>query len=218
MNLKSQTQNLLKEYEVNVPEKEWSIINAATENLKKQKNKNIYVKVGDKFPNSLLKNVNGKSEEISDIITENEYVVVSFYRGSWCTFCNLELIHLNKIYSEFREMYTEVVVISPENIDDSKLLINELGIQLKVLQDVDNNLAKKLGLGFTVPEDLNEIYLTKFNINLKESNNSNDNVLPITATYVINKNSEIIESFIDEDFTNRMEPAEIIKIIRENGK
>jgi peroxiredoxin len=163
-----------------------------------------------KLPNAL-----GNEVSLFDILEENDFAVVSFYRGAWCAYCNFELKALQGINEELKQLGAKLIAVSPQSPDASMSTKEKNELEFEVLSDNANVIAKEYGLVFSLAEELRPIYLS-FGIDLPANNNEDSYEIPMPATYVINKNKEIIFSFIDEDYTKRCEPQDIIDVIKAN--
>lgn len=117
---------------------------------------------------------------------------------------------------EILDRGAQVVAISPELPKNSKHLKEKLNLDYELLSDAENKVAKSFGIAFSLNEELIEVY-KGFGIDLKESNGSKNSELPIPGTYVINSEGIVIFSYLDLDYTKRMEPKEILDIL-ENKK
>ena len=144
---------------------------------------------------------------------KNKFLVISFYRGGWCPYCNMELKALQEILPELKTLDADLIAISPETPDNSLTTSEKNNLSFSVLSDIDNKYAKSLGLVFQMPEDLRELYHS-FNLNVDEHNGNKDYELPMPATYVLNEKREIIHSFTSEDYRDRLEPSTILEVIR----
>jgi peroxiredoxin len=164
-----------------------------------------------KLPNAL-----GNEVSLFDTLEENDFVVVSFYRGSWCAYCNLELKALQGINEELKQLGAKLIAVSPQSPDASMSTKEKNELEFEVLSDNSNLIAKEYGLVFSLAEEIRPIYLS-FGIDLPATNKEDSYEIPMPATYVINKNKEIIFSFIDEDYTKRCEPQDILEAIRKNS-
>lgn len=196
----------------NIPAEIWAIMDKSTNALKESSLSSKTLKKGAQLPNFSLSNSKGEQVSLQDF-TAN-FLVISFYRGGWCPFCNLELSALQGILPELKELNTDLVAISPETPDNSLTTSEKNELQFSVLSDIDNLYAKSLGLVFQLPEDLRKIYHS-FNINVDKHNNNLDYELPMPATFIVNKNREILYSFAPEDYTERLDPKKIIAILTE---
>lgn len=191
------------------PEK-WEVMQRSTNDLKAQAPSAVAIKKGDKLPEFNLPNVHGNLVDLKSFNTD--FLVVSFYRGGWCPFCNFELKALQDILPQLEALNTGLVAISPETPDHSLSTTEKNALSFTVLSDLDNTYAKSLGLVFQMPEDLQEVYHS-FNLKVDQHNGNQDYELPMPATYVMNKQREIIYSFIPEDYTERLDPEAILDIL-----
>ena len=194
-----------------IPAEKLAVMQKCTNSLKEESLGAKAVKKGDKLPDFKLPNSEGKIVSLSDFTSEN--LVVSFYRGGWCPYCNMELKALQEALPKFKSLNTDLVAISPETPDNSLSTSQKNEIEFNILSDIDNEYAKSLGLAFKMPEDLKTIY-KEFNINVDKHNGNENYELPMPATYVINKNREIILSFIPEDYTERLDPETILEVLK----
>lgn len=199
-----------------VPQEFQETMLAATEKLKDAKISQNAKKEGDKALDFTLKNAVNKDISLDDLLLENDFVVVNFYRGQWCPYCNLELQAFQSINKELQDLNAKLVAISPQTPDASLSTKEKNELEFEVLSDTNNALAQNYGLVFNLAEELRPIY-SGFGIDIVGLNEEDSFDLPMPATYVINKNKEIIFSFIDEDYTKRSEPQTILDIIRKNS-
>lgn len=199
-----------------VPQEFQETMLAATEKLKDAKISQNAKKEGDKALDFTLKNALNKDISLDDLLLENDFVVVNFYRGQWCPYCNLELQAFQSINKELQDLNAKLVAISPQTPDASLSTKEKNELEFEVLSDTNNALAQNYGLVFNLAEELRPIY-SGFGIDIVGLNEEDSFDLPMPATYVINKNKEIIFSFIDEDYTKRSEPQTILDIIRKNS-
>jgi peroxiredoxin len=164
-----------------------------------------------------LPNAVGKNVSLDEVLNDNDFAIVSFYRGAWCAYCNLELKSLQEKNEEFKALGAELIAISPQSPDASLSTKEKNDLKFEVLSDTNNVVAKEYGLVFSLAEELRPIYLS-FGIDIPASNEEDSYEIPMPATYVINKNKEIIFSFINEDYTKRCEPQDIIDAIKQSKK
>jgi peroxiredoxin len=164
--------------------------------------------VGDRAVDFELPNVKGGSLSLGTALDQGS-VILSFYRGSWCPFCNLELNALQARLPEITARGARLIAISPENPDASLSHADKLNLEFDVLSDAGNHTARSYGLIMTVHEKLRPLYL-QWGIDLPAANGDDSYELPVPATYVIAPNGEIRAAYVDKDYTKRMEPAAII--------
>lgn len=176
----------------------------ATKNLKNSDIEEKAFNVGDKFEDSILLNNLGEEIRLFEVL-DNKPAIISFYRGTWCPYCNLELLAYNDLLKERKGI--NMIAISPEKPDSS---IDTKNLNFKVLSDKDNELAKKLNLAFDITETIEDVY-KGFGIDLEKSQGNRKRILPIPATYIIDSSGTIIYSYIDADYTKRAEPKKVIE-------
>lgn len=128
-----------------------SVITNAVDNFKNTYDPTKAIQPLDAFPAFQLTDATGNKVTLQDLLAKGS-ILISFYRGEWCPFCNLELRALQKHLDEFRERGVTLVAVSPELPDQSLSTSEKLELKFPVLSDVDNRLAKQLGLLFAQPE------------------------------------------------------------------
>jgi len=165
-------------------------------------------KTGHTLPEITLPNIHGEQVSVKNILKDNRVVLV-FYRGGWCPYCNLELQALQDLLPEFDAKGVKIVAISPETPDNAAKTTNEHSLGFEVLSDADNVIAKQLGLVYQLPAELNELYL-QFGINLAENQGNENRELPIAATYIVEQDGTISYHFLEEDYKLRAEPSDVI--------
>lgn len=186
---------------------------SATEDLKESKIEEKAFNIGDKFEDSILLNNLGEEIQLLEAL-DNKPTIVSFYRGTWCPYCNLELSTYNELLKDRKDV--NMIAISPERPDSS---IDTKDLNFKVFSDINNNLAKKLNLSFDITETIESIY-EGFGIDLEKFQGNRNRILPIPATYILDSSRTVIYAYIDADYTKRAEPQEVIDKYLElfNGK
>jgi len=159
-------------------------------------------KVGTKLPEFSLPTATGKVLKSADLSGKGKFLIVTFYRGGWCPYCNLQLRAFQEVIPEIKKRGGELVAISPESPDKTLSTTQKNELAYIVLSDKDNAYARKLGLVFELPKDLQEVY-QKFGIDLPKTNGLGKWELPLSATYVINPKGDVIYSFVDADYKKR---------------
>lgn len=164
--------------------------------------------VDDSAPDFVLPNATGRSVELREL-RDRGAVVVSFYRGQWCPYCNLELRALQAALPRIQAAGATLVAISPQTPDNSLSTVEKNELSFEVLSDVGNRVARDYGLVFTVPVELRPIY-ENLGIDLPAHNGDDHFELPIPATYVITPNGTIQYAYVEPDYTQRLDPEDII--------
>jgi peroxiredoxin len=167
------------------------------------------IKPGDPFPGFTLPDADQQSKSLSDYLS-NGPVVISFYRGAWCPYCNLELNALQQRLAEIEAAGASLVAISPQTPDHSDDQRGKSRLDFDILSDIGQVLGRQCGLVFTLPEALRAIYQA-WGVDLPEYNGDDSFELPIPATYILDRNGIIRYAFVNMDYTQRLEPDIIIE-------
>lgn len=174
------------------------------------------LRTGDKIPTFTLPNAVGNKIDIP-LKEPHDYLIISFYRGEWCPFCNLEIKALQKHLPEFEKLNTKLIAISPQSPDKSLSIQQKHKLDFEVLSDVENKVGKKFGLVYTVAEYLTPIY-ENYGVGKEFMNKDGRIELPIAATYIIDSNGTIIKEFLSTDYTKRLEPKTMIETIEKQNQ
>ena len=166
------------------------------------------LQVGELAPDFTLLNTRGDVVSLASLLEQGP-VVLNFYRGAWCPYCNLELKALNDALPEITALGANLVSISPNMIEKSAHFVAENPFGFDILSDVDNIVANQYRLVFTLADKLRPIY-AQFGIDLQAFDGNERFELPMPATYVLRSNGVVAAGFVHEDYTQRMEPADII--------
>ncbi len=213
MSLQDEIMKMQKEMMPNIHEEAMKTMMAATEKLVKSGIAKGAKKTGDMAPVFSLLNTNGE-EVSSERLLGDGPLVIDFYRGTWCPYCSLELIAFEGSYERIRELGASLVAISPNRREKTVEAAEKNSFSFDLLSDRGNNVARQFGLVFTLAEELRPIY-SSFGIDLVDFDGNDSYELPIPATYLIKEDGAIAASFVDADYTKRMDPAEIVDALRE---
>lgn len=179
--------------------------------LKKRMIEHNSIETGDKMPDFILKDSNGNEVSSKDIL-RNSKMLLTFFRGSWCPYCNLELQYLQKHLQSLQDKKVTVVAVSPQKAEHSQSLTSQHNLSFTVLTDVDNKLAEQLGISFSL-QDFVVPHYNELGIDFHHFNGNDHNTLPIPAVYVVNSDGIISYSFIDADYTNRFDIQQLLKTL-----
>jgi len=158
-----------------------------------------------------LPNVNGGNLILSEVLKKGP-VILTFYRGGWCPYCNIQLKAYQVHLEDFKKRGASLVAISPETMDSSTTTVKKNELKFDILFDKNNSIARKYGIVFKIENDLKSVY-EKFGIDLEKNQNNKSWELPIPATYVIAPNGKIVYSFLNVDYVKRAEPSDILKAL-----
>ena len=169
------------------------------------------LKVGDRVPEFLLPNAEGKLVPSFALLGRSP-VVLSFYRGMWCPYCSAELNALADVSPKLREAGASVVAITPEAGGQALRTKRERNLDFEILCDIDNGLAMDFGLMFRIPEDIQPSYL-KIKRDLPLIYGNDSWMLPIPATYVVAKDCLVAHAYVNPDFRERYDPENLLGVI-----
>ncbi|SFD64358.1 Peroxiredoxin [Algibacter lectus] len=166
--------------------------------------------VGDKAPNFTLNNALNQPVSLYNTL-ENGPVVLTWYRGGWCPYCNITLHHLQEHLPEFKKAGATLLALTPELPDNSLNTSEKNNLEFTVLSDIGNTVGKTYGVVFELTKEVASIYQEGFGLNQKNGDDSNE--LPLAATYVIDKKGVIQYAFLDADYKERAESKEIVSAL-----
>jgi len=170
------------------------------------------LKVGDKAPDFKLGDPDGEKVQLSDLLKEGP-VVLTWYRGGWCPYCNIALASLTKHNDEFKKLGATLVALTPELPDTTAETVKEQGLPFEVLSDIDHQVADQYELVFKLNDDTRKRYAEKFKLVERSGEKAADR-LPLPATYVIGTDGVIRYAFLDADYRRRAEPDDIIAVLK----
>jgi len=181
------------------------------------------LKIGDQVPDFALSTHGGDSKTLGDYLNAGP-LVLTFYRGSWCPYCNLQLKEYNDNLSAIKEHGGTLVAITPEKPGAADLLaasgapdevvqmvVSDVGFD--ILHDAQNQLARKFGLVFELPESHRRL-LNEISVNIEMLTGDNTFVFPDPATYVIAPDGEIRWAFVPNNYRKRAEVQDILDAIQ----
>ena len=169
-------------------------------------------KTGEKLKDFTLSNHLGQEISLASL-RKNGPVVVTFYRGGWCPYCNLELHAYQQILPQIKAAGATLVAISPELPDESLTTSQRHSLEFEVLTDTNVDYARELGLVFTLSDKLRPIY-ESFGIRIEKHNGKGQFDLPLAATFVVDVDGTIVCADVDADYTVRTEPSDVVKVLQ----
>lgn len=171
--------------------------------------------VGDAAPEFALPNPKGETMALRDLRARGP-VVVTWYRGGWCPYCNIALKGYQARMADFKAAGAAVVAISPELPDSALSTQEKNALELVVLSDVGNKTARDFGLAYQLPDYIQAQFKGRFD--LARFNGDDSGALPLAATYVIDRDGVIRYAFLSADYRERAEPEEVLAAVRSLGK
>ncbi|OAD21780.1 alkyl hydroperoxide reductase/ Thiol specific antioxidant/ Mal allergen [Candidatus Thiomargarita nelsonii] len=211
--LRVQTTQLKEEFIAGLPEEVKRTVGESLAKLLQSDVAKNAKTLGDKAPDFNLPNVKGEQVRLSDAYKAGP-VVLSFYRGGWCPFCNLEMRALQQHLPQIKALGASLIAISPQTPDNSLTTAEKLQLEFEILSDQGNKTARDYGLLMQVYEEMRSLYLN-WGFDLPAANGDDSYELPVPATYVIDREGIIRSAYVDKDYTTRMEPTEIINALQQ---
>lgn len=166
-----------------------------------------------KAPNFVLPNPKSELISLADLLAKGP-VVVTFYRGSWCPYCNIQLRALQERIGDIHDLGAQLIAISPQVPDDSLTTDEINNMDFIVLSDQDAKVASEYGVAWEVPEFLIDHMRVDRSLDLEVINNGNSSILPIPATFVIGRDGKVKWRYVDVDYRTRSEPDDIIEALK----
>jgi peroxiredoxin len=173
------------------------------------------LKAGDRAPPIALTNPNGALVDIESLLSRGP-VIVTFYRGGWCPYCNLELRAFQEILSEIKAAGASLVAISPEKPDDTLSTSEKNALDFEVLSDIGQKVGRAFGLVYAFSDELKWAY-REFGLDIPDKNGADEWALPISATYVIDRDGIIIYAYTDPDYRDRADPQDVLAVLTRNA-
>ncbi len=170
------------------------------------------VKVGAKMPSFTLKDTDGKTVSSDELLNKGN-LVITFYRGAWCPYCNLYLRNLQKNAADIKAAGGEIVAISVENPDKSTVVAKKNELLFTVLSDPKLETARRFGIVYQLPPETDEKYKSK-GLDVAKNNEMERAELPLGATFIVNQQGKIVYAYLDKDYTKRAEPSVIIEELK----
>jgi peroxiredoxin len=169
-------------------------------------------KAGNIAPSFSLKDPEGNVVSSNELLKKGP-LVVSFYRGVWCPYCNMELQALEAVKSQFDKYGASLVAISPQTAPNSRKSMRQNKLSFPILSDVRGKVGAAFGLRFELPDYLVELYKGLKN-DLPAFNDDPNWTLPMPARYVIGQDGTILYSEVNPDYTHRPEPEDMIPVLQ----
>ncbi|ARP81787.1 alkyl hydroperoxide reductase [Bordetella genomosp. 8] len=174
------------------------------------------VKSGDTAPAFTLRDQDGK-EVSSAVLLRQGPLVISFYRGVWCPYCNIELQALNEALPQIRQLGGNLLAISPQTAANSRKSVRINDLDFPVLHDANGDTAAAFGLRFRMPDYLVDVYKARKN-DLPAFNNDPSWTLPMPARYVIGQDGVVLYSEINPDYTRRPDPSDMMPVLEKAAR
>ncbi|HTV75343.1 MAG TPA: peroxiredoxin-like family protein [Candidatus Acidoferrales bacterium] len=170
------------------------------------------LKPGQKAPPFHLKDQLGNQVSSSALLAKGP-LIISFFRGTWCPYCDAEMEALKEVYADIRKAGAELVAITPQSAQNAQSYRSEHPVPFHVLVDEDMAVSHAFGVAYTMPEYLANLYKTVFRNDLSLINASGTWQLPIPARFVIAPEGTVVDVKTDPDYRYRPDPIETLEVL-----
>ncbi len=211
MNLQLELSKFKREFLIKFPPEKAAIMQGATQALVKEFQNRRALRIDDEAPDFVLQNTDGQQISLYDRLNQGA-VILSFYFGGWCPYCNLELRAYQKLLPKIQALGASVLAISPQTLDASRKTALKNALSFDVLSDSGSQVSRDYGVVFEIPDPLKLLY-TELGHALPDYNGTEDWLLPVPATFIIDRRHHIALAHLDVDYTKRYEPADAIAIL-----
>jgi peroxiredoxin len=190
-----------------------ALMNRTSDSLRTPEILGRALREGDRAPNFRLPNGQGGFVELNALLKQGP-VVLTFYRGQWCPYCNLELRAYQKLLPQLQALGASLIAVSPQTPDNSLSTAEKNELAYPVLSDVGLQVARAYGLAFDLSPELVELYQHQWNNDLVKWNGEGGWSLPIPATYLMGQDARIALAHVDPDYRDRLEPEAVLARLR----
>lgn len=168
---------------------------------------------GAEAPAFSAKDNNGKTVDLKAILKSHKAVVLFFYRGQWCPYCNKYIQKLQDSLEYLTGKGAYVIGVTPETSENIGKTVEKTNASFSIIQDKGYKIMKDYDVNYTVDPDLYS-KLKGYGVDLEKNNGNTDHVLPVPATYVIGKNGKLIFVHFDKNYTKRTSVSELLTAIQ----
>ena len=168
---------------------------------------------GSKAKDFTLKNALGENVYLYEELAKGP-VVLTFYRGGWCPFCNMQLRAYQNLLPEIQALGGQLIAISPQTPDNTLSQQEKEQLSFHVLSDTNGLVASKYNILYDVPSYIQEVMQNNYDLNLAAYNGTNSAILPIPSTFMIDESGTIRSAYVNPDFMQRMDPQDILNELR----
>ena len=190
------------------------VMHQATQQLVASRAADKALKVGATAPSFSLQDPDGRATALADVLRYGP-LILTFYRGVWCPYCNMDLQALQVALPEFQKRGAQLLAISPQTAANSRRSQRENKLSFPILSDPHNDVAAQFGLRFELPDSLQDLYKNLFKNDLAVVNGDASWTLPMPARFLIAKNRTIRYAEVNPDYTRRPDPEVILPVLDE---
>jgi peroxiredoxin len=205
--------SLKKRYQGNLTPRYNKILNKDIKKLERPEIRRMVLKVGDQMPDFELENQHGEIVSSAKLLKVKP-LIITFYRGFWCPYCNIDMNNLQKYVPEIEAMGAQMIAMSPERHDYSKRIIKRQGLTFDILQDRRNEVAAKFGIKWKLSEEVKKLYKENFHYNLMLYHGDDDWSLPVPARFLADTSGTIRYAESTPDYSTRPDPDDLMNVLK----
>ena len=154
----------------------------------------------------------GKALNLKALLKKHKAVVLFFYRGQWCPYCNKQISHLQDSLQLLAAKGAYVIGVTPETGENINKTIDKTHAAFSIIQDKNYTIMKAYQVNYVV-DDAMLAKLKNYGVDLEKNNGNTDHVLPVPATYIIDSSGKIIYAHVDKDYTKRPPVSDLLKAL-----
>lgn len=211
MTLQAQLNAFKEQFKQQAPKEAFNAFTQSTEELIATGQAKRALSVGAQSPDFTLTDQDGNDVVLKDLLAKGP-VVLSFYRGVWCPYCNIELQALEAVHNDLKAKGATLLAISMQGAADSRKSQRDNNLSFPILTDNAGELADKFGIRWQVQDYVIE-FKKMFNVVLPNIHGDGQWNLPMPARYVIDTDGNIAYAEVNPDYTQRPEPSDLFPIL-----
>ncbi len=198
--------------EAAIPAESFATLAEAADEMGREDHAGRALRPGEAAPDFTLPDAEGNPVALGDLLRDGP-VVATFFRGTWCPYCNVQLHAYQQSYAEIRNAGATLVAISPQTPDQSQVIAEHNRLAFPVLSDAGNAVARRYVPVFVVADAPREA-MRGIGVSLSEYNGDESNELPVPGTFVIDRDGIVRLAHVEGDFRKRLDPREILESLR----
>lgn len=174
------------------------------------------LKIGQTIPDVALATTENKTFRLKDYV-KNQPVVLIFYRGGWCPYCNVHLKELMDTEAELRKLGFNILAVSPDTPENLSKTEDKHKLKYTLLSDTSVNGAASFGVAFQVDEPTLKRYDT-YGIDLEKASGEQHHILPVPSVFIIDKNAVVKYVYYNSNYKQQLKKEEVIQAAKEVRK
>lgn len=212
MDFQTRLQKIKERVEGNLPPSYLKVMHGATAELERSGISEKVLKAGEIAPDFALPDYKGQTISSQELLSQGP-LVLTFYRGAWCPYCNADLAELNHHLDQIKAKGATLLAISPELPQFLDKVVRMQHLDYNILHDDRNELAEQFGVKWQYSAALKSLYRDKLMINLEYQQGNPDWTLPLPSRFVIDTEGVIRYAESKVDYRERPDPSHMISAL-----